>query len=270
LAFDYDDFLPNPHKRRKLLSLVKKMNKSGLEIYFSEQQMLQYVWGPKASTTVKPVWSDMKKWKKLWVKVRAVTSHQPNSVLGQILVEGDSEVVEFTLQYFHISAEIVNKLKIGIYCAVEMLARIGRLSLLERLLSDRLELYGKVHFRTGSFERVWSTIFAAIEADNVEYLKAAIAVGQGKQLHVRGDQGITALGLAVMKDRIELVKVLLGARAKVNEHSWCDETALCLALQMGISSEVIQELVLAGACVEGCDLTGNRILHQLNEKGIVI
>lgn len=270
IAFHYDDFLPNPRKRRRLLNLIKQKDKSVLEAYFSKQKMLQYVWGPSTSSAVSPSWSQMKRWERQWLRLQAVTAHQPNSVLGEILIEGNEEVLEFTLQYFHISAEIVNKLKIGIYYAVERLARIGRLSLLKRLVGGRFELSGKVHFRAGSFERIWSAIFAAIEADKVEYLKAAIAVGQGKQLHVRGYQGITALGLAVMKNKAELVKVLLVARARVDEPSWGDETALCLALQMGVSRGVIQELIQAGASVNGSDLTGNSIRDQLKEKGIVL
>jgi hypothetical protein len=268
LAFDYDDFMPNPQKRRRLLHLVKQMNINLLDDFFNGHQLKKYAWGPLMKSEVSLSWMQMNHCERRWCRQRAVTAHQPNSVLGQILVEGHEDVLKFTIQYFSICAEVVNKLKIGMYYAVESLARVGRLSLLRRVVSGRLELCGKVHFRPGSFQRVWSTVFAAIEVDNVEYLQAAIAVGQGKQVNIRGHRGITALGLAVMKDKVELVQVLLKAQAKVDQLSWGDETALCLGLQIGVSPEVIRKLIQAGANVNGQDSTGNSIRDQINKRSL--
>jgi len=263
MAFDYDDFLPNPLKRRQLFDLIKQMDESGLEAFFSRQKLRQFVF-KSLNSSPKSLSLNKQHWERRWLRIKAVTAHQPNSVLGEILLNGSEKVVAFTLKYFYISAEVVNKLQIGLYCAVERLARVGRLSLLGRLASSKNpELSGKVHFRPGSFRRTWSTIFAAIEVGNVEYLQSAIALAHPGQLNLRGDQGITALGLAVMKDKAELVKVLLKAEAKVDEPSWRDETALCLALQMGVSRLVIQELIQAGANFNGRDLTGNSIFDQL-------
>jgi len=39
IGFDCDDFLPNPKKRRELFSLVKQMNKSLLDTYFSAKEL---------------------------------------------------------------------------------------------------------------------------------------------------------------------------------------------------------------------------------------
>jgi len=260
MAFDYDDFLPNPLKRRQLLDLVKQMDECGLNTFFCRQKLRKYVLKPSQKSPS----LNKENWERLWLKIKAVTAHQPNSVLGEILLNGSEKVVDFTLKYFCVSAGVVNELQIGHYCAVELLARVGRLSLLGRLASDKnLELSGKIHFRPGSFRRIWSTIFAAIEVENVEYLQSAIALAHPGQLNLRGDQGITALALATMKDKVELVKVLLRAKAEVDEPSWGDETALCLALQMGVSRLVIQELIQAGANFNGRDLTGNSIFDQL-------
>jgi len=246
------------------------MDRSGLEAFFGQQKLRQYVFKPLKSYPISTSFQK-EQWERRWLRIKTVTAHQPNSVLGEILLKGSEKVVEFTLKYFYVTAEVVNKLQIGLYCAVERLAREGRLSLLGRLASgEKPELSGKVHFRSGSFKRIWSTIFAAIEVENVEYLKSAIACAHPGQLNLRGDQGITALGLAVMKDKVELVKVLLGAEAKVDEPSWGNETALCLALQMGVSRLVIQELIQAGARVNGRDLTGNSIFGQLKRHGVVL
>jgi len=59
------------------------------------------------------------------------------------------------------------------------------------------------------------------------------------------------------------VRVLLEACAEVNQPSWGEETALCLALQFGISREIVEELIKAGAKTTGVDLTGTNIRKQL-------
>lgn len=272
-AFDYDDFLPNPRKRRTLFTLVKEMKKRPLDGYFEKQVLHQCSLGPsnpfkKPASSRKPT----NVWEKKWLRLQAVTSHQPNSVLGEILLSGGESVVKFTIEYFSIYAEVINQLKIGRYCACELLARTGRLSLISRHVKGRLKLSGEVSFRPGGFERVWSTVFAAIEVDSVEYLRAAINIDDGalQLLHLRGYRGVTPLGLAVMKNKFKLVTVLLEARANVNQPSWGDETALCLALQIGVSREIIEELIKASAKVIGNDLTGNAIGERLSVKGIFV
>lgn len=71
-----------------------------------------------------------------------------------------------------------------------------------------------------------------------------------------------------MNDRVELVQILLQASARIDQPSWGDETALCLALQFGVSCGVIHELIKAGANVNGRDLTGNSIDAQLKARSI--
>jgi len=193
-----------------------------------------------------------------------------NSVLGEILVEADLSVVKFTLNYFSIDAQVINELKIGNNYAVEVLARCGRLLMVSRLVSGKLRVCGTVLFRKDSFERIWSAIFAAIEVDNVKYLREAIAVGKQSHLKIQGERGITALGLSVMKNRLDLVKELLKACAIVDQKSWGGETALCLALHFDASAEIIQELINAGANVNGRDLTGNSIRDQLRAKKVFV
>jgi len=272
IAFDWEDFLPNPKKRRELFHLVKKMDIKALDTYFMKQRLGLRKWNshnPSCPLLIKKI----KDWENRWLKLKAVTSHQPNSVLGHILLEEDETVVKFTLQYFEISARTINKLKVGIYTTnhvVESLARVGRFSLVSRLVAGRLELFGKVPFHSQSFKRVWSVAFAAIEINDANSLRTAIALDQGSnQLHIRGYRGITALGLAVMNDRAELVQLLLNASAMVDQPSWGDETALGLALQLGVSCEVIEELIKAGAKVNGNDLTGNNIKDSLKSRGII-
>lgn len=267
MAFDSDDFLPNPEKRRVLHRLVKCMDREGLDGFFQKQKLKRHSWGSMDQNEEK----SMSNWETRWLRVKAVTSHLPNSVLGQILLEADEAVLKFTLHYFSISANILNKLKIGIYFAVEILTKIGRLSLVSRLIRGKLKLSGKVPFYHKSFQRVWSTAFAAIEVNNVNSLRAAIALDKdGNQLSIRGERGITALGLAVINNRAELVQVLLEGSAKVDQPSWGDETALGLALQFGISSEIIKKLIKAGAKVDGHDLTGNSIRAQLRAHRITV
>jgi hypothetical protein len=193
-----------------------------------------------------------------------------NCVLGEILLEGHEAVVKFTLSYFSVNAELVNELKIGTYTVVELLARVGRLAMVNRLIHGKLKLCGNVLFREDSFERVWSAVFAAVESDNAKYLQEAVALGTKSLLHIRGERGITALGLSVMNNQLELVKVLLKAYVNVDQPSWCDETAICLALHTDASTEVIRELVKAGANISGKDSTGNSISDQLKTRGIFV
>jgi len=193
-----------------------------------------------------------------------------NSVLGEILVEGHESVVGFTLNYFVVDAKMINELKIGTCYATEMLARVGRLTMVSDLIRGKLKLSGLVLFHENSFERVWSAVFAAVEVGNVKSLKEAVSLSTKNNLHIRGERGITALGLSVMKNRLDLVKVLVEACVDVDQPSWADETALCLALQFGASSEVIQELIHAGAATTGRDSTGNSIRDQLNARKIFV
>lgn len=270
LGFECDDFLPNPKKRRMLYNLVVHMDTSALDTYFSKKKLLQYTLGTKTCFGLSIFTQNSSNPREnQWVKVQAATAHQPNSILGQILVEGKENLVKFTLQYFTITAEIVNQLVIGYDPAVEKLARVGRLQLISSLVPGILKPFGSVFFHPGvSFKRIWSAVFAAIEADNVKYLKAAIALDKSKQLNLRDDRGITALGLSVLKNNVELVRVLLRARAKVDQPSWGNETALGLALQVGDSNGIIRELVQAGAKVTGRDLTGKSLKEQIKAKGI--
>jgi len=204
------------------------------------------------------------------LRVKAVTSHQPNSVLGQILVEGEDALVRFALKYFSITAEIVNNLMIGFSTAVEKLARVGRLYFVSCLVRGKLKLSGSVLFHPGaSFKRIWSAVFAAIEVGNVEYLQAALALNKSNQLTMKDDRGITALGLAVIKNKVRLVRVLLKACANVDQPSWGDETVLSLALQFGASREVVEELIQAGAQRNGRDLTKRSIEEELKAKEII-
>merc|ERR1719317_307282 len=106
------------------------MDISLLEAFFNEQQLRKYVWGPSKKSETCLSWKQMNYWEKLWFRQRAITAHQPNSILGQILIEGDENLLRFALPYFSICAKVVNKLKIGVHYAVERLARVGRLSLL--------------------------------------------------------------------------------------------------------------------------------------------
>ena len=107
-------------------------------------------------------------------------------------------------------------------------------------------------------------MFAALDADNVEYIRAAIALDKkGKLLNLRAHRGVTALGTAAMNNKIEHVRVLVEARADVNQPSWGDESVLCLGLQFVVSREIIEVLVQAGAKVTGNDLTGKSIACQL-------
>jgi len=272
MAFEWEDFLPNPVKRRELFHLVKLMDTNALDTFFKKQRH-----GLKISNAHNPscplLAKKIRDWENRWLKLKAVTSHQPNSVLGQILLEEEETVVKFTLQYFNISCKTINKLKVGIYTTyhvVESLARVGRLSLVSQLVDGRLELFGKIPFRRHSFKRVWSVAFAAIEVNDVNSLLTAIALDKSSnQLHMRGYRGVTALGLAVMNDRAELVQLLLNASAMVDQPSWGDETALGLALQLGVSCEVIKELIKAGAKLNGNDLTGNNIKNALKTRGII-
>ena len=90
-----------------------------------------------------------------WLKVKAVTAHQPNSVLGSILLDGDEHLIKFILRYFEITAAELNQLQVGTYCAVELLARVGRLSFVSGLIDGKLTLAGKVFFiKKLSFQRV--------------------------------------------------------------------------------------------------------------------
>lgn len=272
MGFDCDDFLPNPRKRRVLFCLVKQMSKSLLDSYFSEKDLWQYNWGKSTISLLSDLGEDERSSKtNRWLRVQAITSHQPNSVLGQILVEGEAALVIFVLQYFSINAEILNKLTIGFYPAVEKLARVGRLNLISSLVRGKLKLSGSVLFHPGAaFKRIWSAVFAAIEAGNVEYLKAALALNKSNELTIRDDRGMTALGLAVIKNKVELVRLLLTARAMVDQPSWGDETVLCLALQFEASREVVEELIQAGAQVSGRDMTGQSIKEELKVKEIIL
>jgi len=272
MGFSGDDFLPNPQKRRDLFNLVKKSDSNLLDTHFDKQRVFQWSWGNK-----KDVWKSdlvgrtMTLLDRRWLKVKAITAHQPNSVLGSILVDGDQHLIEFTLKYFKITAAELNQLQVGRCYVVEILARIGRLSLVSRLVQGELKLSGKVRFNgKHSFQRTWSVVFAALEVDNVEYLKAAVALDQKwKLLKLRTHRGVTALGVAVMGNKIEHVRILIEAVADVNQSSWGDETALCLGLQFGVSLEIIEELVRAGANTFGNDLTGNSIRSQLEARRLV-
>jgi len=42
ISFDWDDFLPNPQKRRTLLTLIKQMDESCLDAYFGKEKIQQY------------------------------------------------------------------------------------------------------------------------------------------------------------------------------------------------------------------------------------
>lgn len=274
MAFNADDFLPNPRQRRELFHLVKKMDKIGLQAYFSNKKTIWNMLGPidgrkwSGSAINK---SRLQSWENRYVKLKAVTSHQPNSVLGQILLEENIAVIKFTLQYFSICAMAINQLKIGTCHAVEMLARAGRLALVNSLIVGTLKLSGKVHFRPQSFKRVWSAAFAAIEVNNINSLLTAVALDKrGTLLRIRGEQGITALGLAVINNRVELVAVLLEASANVNQPSWGDETPLGLALNFQVSSEIIKNLIKTGANVNGHDLTGNSLRDKLKSREIFV
>jgi len=272
MAFDLDDFLPNPRKRRVLFDLIKLMDKKALDAYFRKQKLMKYTRGSFTPPTKHSVlWKKTKKWETCWLKLKAVTSHQPNSILGQILLEEEELVIQFTLKYFSIDAKIVDQLKIGIYYAVEMLARVGRLSLVGSLVQGKLKLSGEVHFRRNSFHRVWSAVFAAIEVNNVNSLRAALALDkEGSLLDMRGERGITPLGLSVINDQPELVQVLLEALAMVDQPSWGDETALGLALQFSVSTTVVKKLIEARAKLDGQDLTGNSIQAQLEKNRITV
>lgn len=266
LSFDIDDFLPNPGKRRSLFDILHRMNKSELDAFFAKYKVAKHSLGASnSSEDCLKTAKSMSLWEKRWLRVKAITAHQPNSVLGQILVEANEALVKFTLQYFAITAKIVNQLQIGCYNAVEQIARVGRLPLLSSLLCGKLKLQGKVLFSMGaSFKRSWSVVFAAIEVDNVEYLKMALkSDDKGNLLTLRDDRGVTALGLAVMMNKVELVHVLLKARAEVDQPSWGEETALCLALQFGASRVIVDELIKAEAKTTGVDLTGTSIREQL-------
>jgi len=272
MAFDLDDFLPNPTKRRVLFDLIKLMDRKALDRHFSEQNLIKYTRGSFTPPTKHSVlWKKARKWEKCWLKLKAVTSHQPNTILGQILLEEDEVVIKFTLKYFAVDAKIVNQLKIGMYCAVEMLARVGRLLLVSSLVRGRLKLSGEVLFLGNSFRRVWSIVFAAIEVNNVQSLRAALTLDEeGSLLHLRGERGITPLGLSVLNDQPELVQVLLDALAMVDQPSWGDETALGLALQFSISTTVVKKLIEAGAKLDGQDLTGNSIRAQMEKNRITV
>jgi len=269
MGFDGDDFLPNPQKRRDLFDLVKKSDSKLLDAYFNEQEVHKYTWN-KSDYASKRLWSgkEIGVLDRRWLKVKAITAHQPNTILGSILVDGDWHLIKFTLEYFGITATELNQLKVGRYCAVEHLARTGRLSFVSFLVHGKLKLAGKVFFsRKLLFQRVWSVVFAALDVENLEYLRAAILFDKkGKLLHLRAHRGLTALGPAVMKNKIEQVRVLVEARADVNQPSWGDESVLCLGLQFGVSLEIIEELVQAGAKVTGNDLTGNSIVSQLEAR----
>jgi len=193
-----------------------------------------------------------------------------NSVLGEILVDGHESVVKFTLNHFVVGAMIINELKIGTHCVAEMLARVGRLTMVSSLIQGKLKLSGHVLFHENSFERVWSAVFAAVEVGNVKSLREAVTLSTKNNLHIRGERGITALGLSVIKNRLDLVKVLVEASAAVDQPSWVDETALCLALHFGASTEVIQELINAGAATTGKDTTGKSIRDQLKARKIFV
>jgi len=272
MAFDLDDFLPNPKKRRVLFDLIKLMDRKALDKHFSKQKLIKYTRG--SLITIKKnslAWKKARKWEKRWLKLKAVTSHQPNTILGQVLLEEDEIVIKFTLKYFSIDAKIVNQLKIGIYYAVEMLARVGRLLFVSSLVQGRLKLSGEVLFLRNSFRRVWSAVFAAIEVNNVKSLGDALALDEvGRLLHLRGECGITPLGLSVLNDQPELVQVLLDALAMVDQPSWGDETALGLALQFSVSTAVVKKLIQAGAKLDGQDLTGNSIRAQLEKNRITV
>ena len=269
MEFNGDDFLPNPQKRRDLFDLVKKSDSELLDNYFNKQKVYKYTWG-KSKSACKCLLSgkEMGVLDRRWLKVKAITAHQPNTILGSILVDGDLHLIKFTLEYFEITANELNQLQVGRYCAVEHLARIGRLSFVSRLVHGKLKLAGKVYFsRKLIFQRVWSVVFAALDVDNLEYLRAAILLDKkGKILHLRAHRGLTALGTAVMKNKFEQVRVLVEARADVNQPSWGDESVLCLGLQFGVSLEIIDALVKAGAKVTGNDLTGNSIVSQLEVR----
>jgi len=272
MAFDGDDFLPNPRQRRELFRLVKMMNVNCLEAYFDGHNMIKHTFGHSdlKAKFFPDIKNKIRDSENRWIKLKAVTSHQPNSVLGQILLEEDDVVIKFTLNYFSISAETINQLKIGSRHAVEMLIRSRRLSLVRPFIAGRLKAFGKVYFRPQSFVRVWSAAFAAIEENNKNSLLAAIALDKGTQLHIRGERGITALGLAVINDRAQFVAILLDASANVNQPSWGDETPLGLALNFGVSREIIQKLIKAGAKVNRKDLTGTAIEDQLKSREIFV
>jgi len=266
MKFSGDDFLPNPQKRRDLFDLVQKSDSKLLDAHFNEQEVHKKTWDESTSASTRRLnWPKMGSIDRRWLKVKAITAHQPNSVLGSILLDGDEHLIKFILKYFEITAAELNQLQVGTYCAVELLARVGRLSFVRGLIDGKLTLAGKVFFsKKLSFQRVWSVVFAALDADNVEYLRAAIALDKkGKLLNLRAHRGVTALGTAVMNNKIEHVRVLVEARADVNQSSWGDESVLCLGLQFGVSQEIIKELVQAGAKVTGNDLTGKSIGSQL-------
>jgi len=248
------------------------MDRKALDKHFSKQKLIKYTRG--SLITIKKnslAWKKARKWEKRWLKLKAVTSHQPNTILGQVLLEEDEIVIKFTLKYFSIDAKIVNQLKIGIYYAVEMLARVGRLLFVSSLVQGRLKLSGEVLFLRNSFRRVWSAVFAAIEVNNVKSLRDALALDEvGRLLHLRGECGITPLGLSVLNDQPELVQVLLDALAMVDQPSWGDETALGLALQFSVSTAVVKKLIQAGAKLDGQDLTGNSIRAQLEKNRITV
>jgi len=269
MKFSGDDFLPNPQRRRDLFNLVKKSDSGVLDAHFNEQEVYKKTWGESTSTRHLS-WKKMGSVDRRWLKVKSITAHQPNSILGSILLDGDRHLIKFTMKYFEITAAELNQLQVGRYCAAEHLARIGRLSFVSGLVNGQLKLTGKVFFsRKLSFQRVWSVVFAALDVDSVEYLRAAIALDKkGKLLNLRAHRGVTALGIAVLRNKVEHVRVLVEARADVNQSSWGDESVLCLGLQFGVSLEIIKELVQAGAKVTGNDLAGNSIASQLEALGL--
>lgn len=272
MPFSGDEFLPNPQKRRDLFNLIKKRESDLLDAHFNEQTVVKKSWGNENYVKkIELVGKSMSSLDLRWLKVKAITAHQPNSILGSILTEENKHLIEFTLKYFTISASELNHLQVGRCWVVEHLARNGRLSFVSHLVQGEFKLAGDVWFNgKQSFQRTWSVVFAAVELDNVEYLKDAIANDQkGKLLNLRAHRGVTALGVAVMGNKIEHVSILIDAQADVNQLSWGDETVLCLGLQFGASLEIIQKLVQAGADISGKDLTGNCIRSQLEARRLL-
>jgi len=147
----------------------------------------------------------------------------------------------------------------------ESVRRDGQLSLVQ--LSEAVEVRGNVEIESNATMGIvmvtepHNALVQAVFNEDVEEVKARVAMRAKVNVRDKAFDGITPLHAAVERGNIEIVKFLLAHGAKPNSRDYQKRTPLMM-MDSDFTPELFSLLISYGAKVNLVDKEGNTILHH--------
>lgn len=174
-------------------------------------------------------------------------------VASEVFLKGDWDVINFALTIaYKIDSKNLNHTRLGIDGChpSEILVRRGEFGILEKLVVEHgLKLYGRRWDSRLRFNVRFNHILTALKVGDSLLVEQAAKFMLSKWCwkEMQREDGATPIHLVLSYGRVDLLNILLAARAPVNQRGWCDLTPLQFALDLKCSEDIMVLLVKNGA-----------------------